>query len=48
MGGSGPHVLAIIRNLAIGLIRLKGVGAIKEATEWIAGGRTRVLRFMAA
>lgn len=46
--GEGPHVLAIIRNLAIGLIRLKGINAIKETTEWIAGDRTRALRFMAA
>lgn len=45
--GSGPHVLAIIRNLAIGLIRLKGINAIKKTTEWIAGDRTRALRFMA-
>jgi predicted transposase YbfD/YdcC len=44
--GSGPHVLAIIVNLAIGLIRLKGINAIKETTEWIAGDRTRALRFM--
>lgn len=45
---NGPHVLAIIRNLAIGLIRLKGVNAIKETTEWIAGDRMRALRFMTA
>lgn len=46
--GNGPHVLAIIRNLAIGLIHLKGVNAIKETTEWIAGDRMRALDFMAA
>jgi hypothetical protein len=46
--GGGPHVLAIIRNLAIGLIRLKGMNAIKETTEWIAGDRMRALRFMTA
>lgn len=45
---NGPHVLAIIRNLAIGLIRLKGANAIKETTEWIAGDRMRALRFMTA
>jgi predicted transposase YbfD/YdcC len=45
--GSGPRVLAIIRNLAIGLIRLRGVNAIKETTEWIAGDRTLALKFMA-
>lgn len=44
--GNGPHVLAITRNLAIGLMRLKGVKAIKETTEWIAADRTRALKFM--
>jgi hypothetical protein len=44
--GNGPHVLAITRNLAIGLIRLKGVKAIKETTEWIAADRSRALKFM--
>ena len=45
--GNGPQVLAGIRNLAIGLIRLKGINAVKETTEWIAGDRTRALQFMA-
>lgn len=44
--GNGPQVLAGIRNLAIGLIRLKGVNAIKETTEWVAGDRSRALHFM--
>jgi predicted transposase YbfD/YdcC len=44
--GEGPRALASLRNLAIGLIRLKGVTAIKETTEWIAGDRTRALNFM--
>jgi hypothetical protein len=44
--GHGPHVLAIARNLAIGLMRMKGVRAIKETTEWIAADRTRALKFM--
>jgi predicted transposase YbfD/YdcC len=44
--GNGPQVLASIRNLAIGLIRLKGINAIKETTEWIAGDRTRALQLM--
>lgn len=44
MGSNGPYVLAIIRNLAIALIRLKGINAIKETTEWIAGDHTRALR----
>jgi predicted transposase YbfD/YdcC len=45
--GNGPQVLASIRNLAIGLIRLKGISAIKATTEWISGNRTRALQFMA-
>jgi len=45
--GNGPHALAITHNLAISLMRLKGVKAIKETTEWIAAERTRALRFMA-
>jgi hypothetical protein len=45
--GNGPRILAIIRILAIGLIRLTGINAIKETTEWIAGDRTPTLRFMA-
>lgn len=45
--GEGPQALAIMHNLAIGLIRLKGVNAIKETTEWIAADRMRALRFMA-
>jgi predicted transposase YbfD/YdcC len=44
--GEGPHALASLRNLAIGLIRLKGVTAIKQTTEWIAGDRMRALNFM--
>jgi predicted transposase YbfD/YdcC len=43
--GNGPHALAITRNLAIGLMRMKGVKAIKETTEWIAADRTRALKF---
>jgi len=45
--GEGPHVLAILRNLAIDLLRLKDVKNIKEMTEWIAGDRDRALPFMA-
>lgn len=44
--GEGPRALASLRNLAIGLIRLKGVTAIKETTEWVAGDRMRALKFM--
>ena len=45
--GEGPRVLAILRNLAIDLLRLKDVKNIKEMTEWIAGDRDRALPFMA-
>lgn len=45
--GEGPRALASLRNLAIGLMRMKGVTAIKETTEWIAGDRMRALKFMA-
>jgi len=41
--GDGPRALATIRSLAIGLIRQKGINAIKETTEWIAGDKTRAL-----
>jgi predicted transposase YbfD/YdcC len=44
--GNGPQALAITRNLAISLMRLKGVKAIKETTEWIAADRTRAYKFM--
>jgi hypothetical protein len=44
--GNGPHVLAATRNLAIGLLRMKGVKAVKATTEWIAADRTRALKFM--
>jgi predicted transposase YbfD/YdcC len=45
--GQGPQNLASMHNLAIGLIRRKGINAIKETTEWIAADRTRALQFMA-
>lgn len=44
--GEGPRTLASLRNLAIGLIRMKGINAIKETTEWVAGDRMRALKFM--
>jgi predicted transposase YbfD/YdcC len=44
--GEGPHALASLRNFATGLLRLKGVAAIKETTEWIAADRMRALRFL--
>jgi len=42
----GPHALASLRNLALGLFRLKNVNSIKEITEWVCRDRTRALQFM--
>lgn len=44
--GEGPQCLASLHNLAIGLLRLKGVTAIKKTTQWIAEDRRRALQFM--
>lgn len=41
--GSGPQVLATLRNLALGLFRLNGINKIKETTEWIGRDRNRAL-----
>jgi hypothetical protein len=43
---NGPHSLASLRNLTLGLLRLKNVNSIKETTEWICRDRTRALQFM--
>ena len=45
--GSGPQVMATLRNMAAGLLRLNGLTAIKEATEWIGRDRTRALPLLA-
>ena len=37
----GPHALASLRNLALGLFRLKNANSIKETTEWICRDRIR-------
>ena len=42
----GPHALASLRNLALGLFRLKKANSIKETTEWVCRDRTRALQFM--
>ncbi|HVB41439.1 MAG TPA: ISAs1 family transposase [Streptosporangiaceae bacterium] len=44
----GPHALASLRNLTLGLLRLQRVNAIKETTEWICRDRMRALQFMTA
>ena len=45
--GNGPHTLATLRNLAVGLLRLNGIDRIKETTERICRDRNRALFFMA-
>jgi hypothetical protein len=45
--GSGPQVLATLRNLALGLFRLNGINKIKETTEWIGRDRNRALPLFA-
>ncbi len=45
--GSGPQVMATLRNAAIGLLRLNGLNMIKETTEWICRDRIRVLPLLA-
>jgi predicted transposase YbfD/YdcC len=45
--GSGPQVMATLRNLAMGLLRLNGFNAVKETTEWICRDRSRVLPLLA-
>ena len=44
--GNGPQTLASLRNLALGLFRLKNVKAIKETTEWVCRDQARALQFM--
>jgi predicted transposase YbfD/YdcC len=43
----GPHALASLRNLALGLFRLRNENSIKETTEWVCRDRTRAIQFMA-
>lgn len=45
--GNGPHAMAVLRNLAIGLFRLNGVHRIKQATEEICRNRNRALHLLA-
>jgi predicted transposase YbfD/YdcC len=42
----GPHALASLRNLTLGLFRLKNANSIKETTEWVCRDRMRALQFM--
>ncbi len=45
--GNGPHTMATLRNLALGLFRLNGLHKIKETTEAIRRDRTRALPLLA-
>ncbi len=45
--GSGPQVMATLRNMAAGLLRLNGLGMIKKTTEWICRDRNRALPLLA-
>jgi predicted transposase YbfD/YdcC len=45
--GSGPQVMATLRNFAAGLLRLNGHHAIKRTTESICRDRTRALPLLA-
>lgn len=44
--GEGPQAMASLRNLALGLFRLKKVNCIKETAVWVCRDRTRALLFM--
>jgi hypothetical protein len=44
--GNGPQALACLRNISVGLLRLKHTKNIKEATGQISHDMTRALRYM--
>jgi predicted transposase YbfD/YdcC len=44
--GEGPQALASLRNLTIGLFRMKKTDSIKETTESVCRDRMRALQFM--
>ncbi|MEV0704176.1 transposase [Saccharopolyspora sp. NPDC050389] len=46
--GAGVHVMATLRNLALGLLRLAGITQITRTLERIAADRTRILPLIAA
>lgn len=45
--GNGPHAMAALRNLALGVFRLNNIHNIKEATEAICRDRIRALALLA-
>ena len=44
--GNGPHIMAILRNLAINLLRSRGVKNIAEKIQQFAWSRSTLLRFL--
>jgi predicted transposase YbfD/YdcC len=46
--GSGAHTMAILRNLALGLLRLAGITQITRTLQRIAADRTRIMPILAA
>lgn len=46
--GTGAHVMAALRNLALGLLRLAGITRITRTLQYIAADRTRILPIIAA
>ena len=45
--GNGPQNMATIRNLAMGLLRIKGIREIKRTTRTICRDRTRAVPLLA-
>lgn len=45
--GSGPQVMATLRNTAAGILRLNGHAAVKRTTEWICRAPLRALPLLA-
>ena len=43
---SGPQVMATLRNLAIGLLRLAGHTPIASTLRWVNRNPARALRFL--
>lgn len=46
--GTGAQVMATLRNLALGLLRLAGITEITRTLQWIAADRTRIFPIIAA
>lgn len=46
--GTGAQVMAMVRNLALGLLRLAGITQITRTLQYIAADRTRILPIIAA